>query len=184
MHKLKKKRGKKTVTHHFHHVTEKDGSKKHVYLGTDSKKAKDNLTKLQVERMRSTNKLVKDLESAQQKLNKLGHYNRPYEDILTGIKQNHYKQKHSEALIRQTTEQQFPWFKYTVIFIVAFLAFFTVFYSALSNPTITGAATQGITKIETNTLVSTAAAILSLIIILAIVLQYIDYKHKKHRTKE
>jgi len=93
MHKLRKKKGGKTTTHHFSHVTEPDDKKKHVYLGTKPKQAKDKLTKLRVERVRSHSKVMKDAEEVKAKLQKLGHHNKSYDQVLSEATMMHYKQK-------------------------------------------------------------------------------------------
>ena len=180
MHKLKQKRGKKSVTHHFHHITETDGSKKPVYLGTNPKKAKEKLTKLQVERIRSNNRLIQKMEDVQVKLDRLGHHNRPFDDIVSDIEKRYSRQKHSEALLDQAIAPAFPWHKYTLIFTVSFVAFFLISYSILSGPVITGSAVQKLTSVTKNEIVSVGSAILAAIILLfGFLLHYSEYGRKK-----
>lgn len=178
MHKLHKKRGKKKETHHFHHVKEKDGSKKHVYLGSDEKKSKDRLTKLKVERIRSDNKLFSQLNNAQAKLSKLGHHNRSYDSIVEDVIKSHHHEKHVDRMLTDDTRTAFP-FAY-VVGIVGLIGFGATLYFFLQNPSITGAAVQTITSLAANRLVSTSAGIFIVIMILGLVLHTVDYKHK-HR---
>jgi hypothetical protein len=181
MHKLHKKRGKKKETHYFHHVKEKDGSKKHVYLGSDEKKSKDRLTKLKVERIRSNNKLVRQMDKTQQKLSKLGHYNKSYDDIVDDVIKKHHIEKHVEHMVSTDNKSGFP-FAY-IIGIIALIGFGTTMYFFVQNPTITGAAVQTITSLAANRLVSTAAGMFAVILILGLVLHAVDHHHKHRYDK-
>jgi hypothetical protein len=182
MHKLQKKRGKKTVTHHFHHVTEKDGSKKHVYLGTDPEKAQEKLTKIQLARMRSQNKLVKDMEKVQTKLNKLGHYNRSYDSTLTEVRQRYNKQRQLDKLLSQEVRTAFPFKGYVIIFLALFVISASMFYF-LSSPTPTGAAVQEVKDFATDKVFTTSISIFAVIMIIGLVLHAVDYRRKHKHDK-
>ncbi|MBW2971723.1 hypothetical protein KY359_01680 [Candidatus Woesearchaeota archaeon] len=180
MHRLEEKKGRRTVTHHFHHVTDEDGSKKHVYLGTDPSKAKDRLTKLRVERMRSDNKLIKEVEAVQAKLGKLGHYNKSYDAVVDDVRKQYYRQKHVEKLLTHEEKTNVPHSSYILIFL-ALAVIAGSFYVIFSEPTVTGAAVEGITKMATNQVMSTAVGMFVVIAILGIVLHAADYRHRhKH----
>ncbi|MBU2561809.1 MAG: hypothetical protein KKD17_05925 [Nanoarchaeota archaeon] len=182
MHKLEEKRGKRTVTHHFSHVTEKDGSKKHVYLGTDPKQAKERLTKLQVERMRSDNRLVNDMAAVQKRLERLGHHNRPYDSVVDDMRWRYHKQKQAEKMLSQETRENFPFSAYILV-ITAVLILGVSFYYMLSDPTVTGAAVEGVSKLATNQVMSTASGMLVVIAILGLVLHAAEYRHRHRHDK-
>ncbi|MBW2997429.1 hypothetical protein KY349_03780 [Candidatus Woesearchaeota archaeon] len=183
MHKLKKKKGKKTVTHHFHHVKEKDGSKKHVYLGTSKKKAEERLTKLQLERMRSDDKLFKDIEKVQTKLNKLGHHNRHYDDVVRDIRMRHSKQTQVSKLLSKEIKTAFPFAGYLLTFlIIVFLGAGWIFLN--STPSITGASVINATATTTiNNIIAGSFGMLAFIIIVSLVLHYSDYRHHHRHDK-
>ena len=182
MHKLKQKRGRKTIVHHFHHVTEKDGTKKHVYLGTDPEKADERLTKLRLERMRSDNKLIKDVEKVQAKLSKLGHHNRSYDDIVKDIKMRHHKQKQVEKLLSKEIKTAFPFYGYLLI-LVAVIGIFAGLFYIVYEPSVTGAAVDVAVRIAANQIVSTAFGMLAVLLIVGLVLHWVDHR-RKHRYDE
>ena len=182
MHRLKKKKGKKTVTHHFHHVKGKDGKKKAVYLGTSPKKAKDKLTKLRVERIRSDSRLIREMDAAQQKLNRLGHHNRPHGEILKDIRLKHNKQIHVERLLNSEVREVFPLYGYTLVFVAVMLITAGVFYVA-TTPTITGAAVEGAADIMTSKVAATAIGMLIVIVILGIILHHTEYRHRTRHDR-
>lgn len=183
MHKLKEKKGKKTVTHHFHHVTEKDGSKKHVYLGTSRKKADERLTKLQLERMRSDDKLFKDIEKVQTKLNKLGHHNRNYDDVVRDIRMRQSKQAQVSKLLDQEVKTAFPFAGYLLaFFVIVFLGAGWIFLN--STQSITGASVYNAPATGViNNLIAGSFGMLAVIIIISLVLHYSDYRHHHRHEK-
>lgn len=182
MHELKQKKGKKTVTHHFHHVTDADGSKKHVYLGTSRKKAEENLTKIRVARMRSQNRLIKDIETAQAKLNSIAHHQKYYDDILREIRIRHGKQVEVEKLLNKEVKGIFPFYGYVLVFI-AVMGLTAGAFFLVTTPSITGAAVEGVAVIAANNIVSVAIGMLMVILILGIVLHHVDHKHKHKHDK-
>ncbi|MBN1544982.1 hypothetical protein JW898_05995 [Candidatus Woesearchaeota archaeon] len=179
MHKLEEKRGKRKVTHHFSHVTEKDGSKKHVYLGTDPKQATERLTKLQVERMRSNNRLIKDMDDVQKRLERLGHHNRPYDSVVDDLRLRYHKQRQAEKMLSQGAKENFPLSTYILV-IAAVLILGVSFYYMLSDPAVTGAAVGGVTKLATNHAISAVSGMLVVIAILGLVLHAAEHRHR-HR---
>lgn len=146
MHTLTKKEGNKQVTHHFHHVTETDGSTKHVYLGTDRKKAEDRLTRLKVERIRSSNKLIKQIEDVQVRLNKLGESGKSYEDRVAELRKQMKKERYTEQVFDQVGPG-YPGMRFfTVVVIIAALA--GLGYFAYAQPAITGAAITTVKEVS------------------------------------
>jgi len=179
MHTLHEKRGSKVVTHHFSHVTERDGTKKHVYLGTDPKKSKERLIKLRASRIHSDNKLIKDLDSIQQKLHAVGNFDQPFDSLLADIKERNVKKSHAERLIGEEETKTRRYF-----FILAAIAVLTATaYYAISSPVVTGAAvkTSGIlSNIASSQLGSSIIIILVSVVVLGTIFHYLDYMHK-HR---
>jgi hypothetical protein len=182
MHKLKQKKGKKTVTHHFHHVTDADGSKKHVYLGTSRKKAEDKLTNIRVARLRSQNRLIKDMETAQAKLSSIAHHQRDYDDILKDMRMRHSKHIEVEKLLNNEVKEAFPFYGYVLVFI-AVMGLTAGAFFLITTPSITGAAVQSVAAIAANKIVSVAIGMLMVILILGVVLHHVDHQHRHKHDK-
>lgn len=182
MHRLKQKKGKKTVTHHFHHVTEPDGSRKHVYLGTDPGQAGENLTRMKVARIRSQNSLIREMEDVQARLDGIAHQQRKYEDILRDLKIKHEKRLEIERLLGREVREAFPFYGYVLVFI-AFMGLTAGAFFLVTTPGITGAAVQGMAAVASNNLVSMGAGMLAVIVILGLVLHHADHRHKHRHDK-
>jgi len=179
MHTLHEKRGNKIVTHHFDHVTEKDGTKKHVYLGTDPKASKEKITKLRAQRIHSDNKLIKELDSVQQKLHAIGNFDQSFDSMLADIKTKNAKKSHAERLVEEEESKDRRYF--FIIFSIAVLT--AASYYALSNPVVTGAAVKTgkiMSNIASSQLGSSSIIILVSILVLGMIFHSLDYLHK-HR---
>jgi hypothetical protein len=183
MHTLHEKRGRKKVTHYFHHVTEKDGTKRHVYLGTDEEKAKDRLTKLRVARLRSENKLIKEMEEVQRDLQKLGEYSKSYEQLEEELMRNYHRERHAEKLLGDAAKP-FPTARYVAIF-GAIMVLTSVFYYLFADPSITGAAIAGVKGAVESELIKTCIFLGLGVVVLAGVFHLSDYalRHKHDRYK-
>jgi hypothetical protein len=169
MHKLKKKKGKKTVTHHFSHVKDKHGKKKHVYLGTHKKKSKERLTKLKVARLRSNNKTIRKLENAQKKLDRISFYNKSYDEIVNDIIKSHYKEKHIERLMNDRTRKSFPGFT-LLMSLLGIVVIGGASYFLIKNPQLTGAAVQGVTGSAAGKIIPFAIGLLVVLVICGVLL--------------
>ena len=177
MHTLLKKRGNKTTTHYFHHITEKGGDKKQVYLGTDLKSSRKKLTKLQLERIESKNKLSQDIEEVKAKLNKIAHHHKSPDQILADIKKEHYKQKKIEMLLAKE-ERPARSANYVIAPIVTIAIGVFLFYF-LSNPTITGATTSALTEVSSNKTISTIMIIALLTCVIGFIVGAAHHKYKR-----
>ncbi|MBW2967176.1 hypothetical protein KY362_01690 [Candidatus Woesearchaeota archaeon] len=179
MHKLKgKKEGK---MHYFHHVKESDGSKKHVYLGSDRKNAEDRLTKLRVARIRSDNKLINEMEKVQVRLHKLGAYDIPYDSKLSEVRQQMNKKKNVDRLLRDDI-RQFP-VKAFVIFIAVFIAGALAIVTFSSDPALTGAAVAGAQKVVSHSAFSMSFVLFTTVAAICLVLYAADYQHRHRHDK-
>jgi hypothetical protein len=182
MHTLHEKRGRKTVTHYFHHVTEKDGTKKHVYLGTDPRKGKEKLTMLRAQRITSDNKTVKELDSVQAKLDEIGNFNRSYDDILADIKIRHAKGAHAEKLLANEVRSNFPLGRYFAI-AVSIVSLTAILFFLSDSPVITGAAVNSgriVADMALSNAGSTTFIILTVVLVLGMMFYSVEYAHK-HR---
>ena len=182
MQKLKQKKRKKILVHHFHHVTETDGRKKHVYLGTDPEQAKDNLTRIRVSRLHSNNRLVQEIEDVQARLNRLGHYNRKHDDILKELRLKHNRQVEIERIIESRTTDPFSFFRYAAVFFAVMALTAGVFF-LFTGSGMTGAAVEGAVNSVTNKFVATAGGMLLVIVILGLVLHHADNRHRTRHDK-
>ncbi len=179
MHKLKEKRGKKTVTHHFSHVTDNDGSKKHVYLGTSPKKARNKLTKLRVERVRSQDRLVREMDKVQSELKRLGHHERSYDEVMSDLRKRHYREKHIDRMFGDDLKYAFPTNAFVITLAVVLFVGGLV-YVAYSDPEVTGAAVSITSSLAARQLMATSAGMLVIILVLGAVMHYADHRHR-HR---
>ncbi|MFH1064859.1 MAG: hypothetical protein V1729_07275 [Candidatus Woesearchaeota archaeon] len=150
----------------------------------EKRKEEARILKLKVERIRSDNQLIKQMDEIQGRLNKLGNYNRPYDDLLSDVKQRYYKQKYVTDLITSSTDRQekFPFTAYTMIG-AAVLLFTASFYILFSDPTITGAAVTSVSKVAANQFVSTAVGMFIVILVLGFALHTAEYRHKHMHDK-
>ena len=187
MHTLHEKRGRSTVTHYFSHVTEDDGTKKHVYLGTDPDSGKEKLTKLKAERVSSASEVIRDIESVQAKLSDIAEHYKPYDAIVNEIRQKQAKALHAEKLLANEVKFAFPFLQY-IIFLIAVGAFATALFIFISDPSITGAAIKGIdtaaSAVTANSIVSILAVgvILAGIIVGTVVYRY-NHKYDKYKPQ-
>jgi hypothetical protein len=186
MHTLHEKRGKKKVTHYFHHVTEKDGTKKHVYLGADEERAKERLTKLRVARIRSENRLIKELDEVQRDLQKLGEYNKSYEQLEDELMMNHLRERHAERLLGEAAKP-FPTARYVMIF-AAIMVLTAFLYHTFSDTTITGAAIRGVKGAAESQFIQVCFFLLVGLVVIVGVFRLSDYamkrKYEKYRPPE
>jgi hypothetical protein len=184
MHTLKEKKGKRTIMHHFHHIKQRDGKSRPVYLGADPEKSRDKLTKIKIANIRSSNKLIREAETAQAKLQKLGHYNKPYDDIISDMRRSYQKKKEVTALLDNAnrTPTPFPFSSYGIMGSALILCL-GAFYLLFSNPTITGAAVTGATKIAANQFIVGAFGMLIVILILGVTLHSAEHRHKHRHDK-
>ncbi len=101
MHTLVDKRGKR---HFFSHIFDSDGSKRHVYLGSEPKKAVDRLAFLRSENSGSRivdSSLYREMDAVKLQLLKLGEFGHPYDDILKDIRKRYYKRFYAEKVLEK-----------------------------------------------------------------------------------
>jgi hypothetical protein len=180
MHQLHEKRGKKVVTHYFSHVKESDGTKRHVYLGTHPEKSKERLVKLRAARVSSDNPLVKELDDAKSRLDMLAHYNRPYDDILSDVRERYAKQQHAERIV--SSQHSIPAYKYLLVIIAATL-FGTGLFYVLSEPSITGAAVEAFDFAASNKIISASFFMILAVVVLGIAVYAAQYRHEHRYDK-
>ncbi len=184
MHKLTEKKGKKTVTHYFHHVKERDGSKKHVYLGTHPEKSKERLNKLKVARIESNNRLIQDLDTVQSKLDRLGHYDKPYDDILQDVRKRYYAEKHFDSIVEKRHKSNS--FMYAISFFTIALSLAAI-YLIWDVPSITGAAVEVTKEAAKSTVVSSiffmTVAVLIFVIIVGGAVYLHEHRHDKYKPR-
>jgi hypothetical protein len=179
MHTLHEKRGNKVVTHHFDHVTEKDGTKRHVYLGTDPKASREKITKLRAQRIHSDNKLIKELDSVQQKLHAIGNFDQSFDSLLADIKTRNAKKSHAEHLLGDEESKNKRYF----FILIAVAVLTAAAYYAISSPAVTGAVTMTekvASGIASNNMFSSAFTILGAVFLLGLVFHGMEYVHN-HR---
>ena len=126
MQELKKKRG----SHYFSHI-ENNGEKRHVYLGSDKKKALERLAFLRAERIQSQKKHMKKIDALNSKLSQLAEFHRPHDDILNDIRKRYYKRKHAEQLLDTERPKKLPlpqhhFFQTFIVILVVALALFSI----------------------------------------------------------
>jgi hypothetical protein len=179
MHKVTEKRGHTTVTHHVGHVKEGDGSSKHVYLGTDSDDAIDRLIELKVSRIKSCNKLITEMETVQEKLGRVGYYNRSYDDIMSDIISRHHQEKHFDRLVSADEKPKTPFSNYFMLALGG-LALGGAGYFAFSDPNITGAVVKGTEYVIGSSVFWIAAGVLATSVLLGVGIHAAVHRHE-HR---
>ena len=179
MHRLSIKKDGKVTDHYFHHVTEKDGTKKHVYLGDDLKKADERLTKLRVARIRSGNRLINEMEKVQVKLNRLGAYDMPYDSKLSEVRQKLHKERHVDSIMGSHTS--LPKGVLIVMLLVVLSGAAAMF--VVSEPGLTGAAVSAVGDVTASDAFSTAFILLATVSAVALVLYAADYRHRHMHDK-
>jgi len=186
MHTLEEKKGKDTVTHYFDHVTEPDGAKKHVYLGTELDDVNARLNALRANRINSDNPVITKLDEVKEKLNKVGEYNRSYDDILLDVKKMYFKEKQlAKHLNADVSKRSFPFVAYSVIFLFVVGFGISAYFYGIHNigsdaSAITGAAVTGLEKAANNPFVTTAFGIFIGILLFGLVLHFVHQRHE-HR---
>jgi hypothetical protein len=175
MHTLHEKKGRKVVTHHFNHI-KVDGEKRHVYLGTDQEKGRQKLVKLRAAHIKSKHPLIKEADELQSKLHSISHHGRPYDDLLTDIRQSYARQQHAGRVLQDALKDSVPAYKYAMIILAA--AFFGagLFY-VLTSPRMTGAAVQAFDAAASSQAIRTTLLIAAGVVLLGLTFYAAEYRH-------
>lgn len=152
------------------------------HLGTDSITVNNQLIKLKIKQIQSNNRLIKDIDTIQTKLNRIGHHNRPYDDVMKDIRMHHSKQILVENMVGNNTKTAFPFYSYMLVFFTVMIFTAGLFF-IITEPSITGAAIKEITDVIGAKFIATAIGSLIMILIMGMVLHHVDYKHKTRYDK-
>ncbi|MBW2964324.1 A10/OS-D family protein [Candidatus Woesearchaeota archaeon] len=140
------------------------------------------LAELKLQSAKSDHKLMSDLEDAQKKLDRLGFYNKSYDDIVDDIVKSHYREKHVNLLMDKGPKRPFPTFMF-VMMSLAILVLGGGTYFLVSNPSITGAAVTNVVSLASSRIVSTSFGVLLGVLVVGLVFHKIEHRHN-HKYDE
>ncbi|MFC1741418.1 hypothetical protein ACFL3V_02695 [Nanoarchaeota archaeon] len=152
----------------------------------DTKRGKKRVKskKARAAHVRSSNRLIHEMEHKQARLQKLGYYNRPYDDILTDVIKKHHENKHISRLMKNERKTSFftsP-LRYMVIILAGLFAG-GAFYLFLNDPQVTGHAVSSVKYMAANRMASTTIGMTITIIIAGLVFHGVEHKHRHRYDK-
>jgi hypothetical protein len=174
---VNEKRGSKDVPHYFHTLTEKDGSKKRIYLGSDAYEARKRIIHLQGARLKD-DQLFRDADALKHKLSKIAEHGRPIEAKLQDVKQTYYAHKQYDAMLEPKRTRRLQ----AATAVILSVGAVGLLYALFDNPTITGFSVLD-SGVDLNTALTTPLAG-GVITILLVALVGATALHAKYRIKK